>query len=541
METKKSAGTFGAPPGNLSAPEALSALHRNELRSFRKRRKKVIKRHLSGSYARFVLGTTKDYLGFVVYAWARALWDYNMVPTVFLDRVAIISSAALASTVMFFALLWCIFCKFPPVDRLFYLWSHYVLPGVSTANSILPDLFEILSDEEVACACDALSKPISESKDTGTHREFNLDVAKLLLQCSALMYERTAFPLLDALALTTAEESWKLPANLLHASHTAAVNTALHRHPQELKIEDFVARYGLKYQTLSELNSLSSASCGAFWHPDKNFIILAYKGTSPEVFDEYATDLAYMPKHAGGWIHGFGKVHGGFFSKVFPSRLAPKCLMPYTTIEHGVTIIANALLEGKPQGTEINVWTTGHSLGCSVASLVYARQINEPPDLSRSIVMRDGYIFAAPIVCDITSANAFDNQMRRNGRPRTLWRGKDIVATGLPHMGDCPEWGVSASSVFSYAHLGVEISLKPDICRVRGTHVTPGSDVCITTAYNASEKKPLPPDEARRLENMRKRLKLAQWIPVLGQFLSHAPVSYWVALSEVKASHCEWE
>ena len=44
-------------------------------------------------------------------------------------------------------------------------------------------------------------------------------------------------------------------------------------------------------------------------------------------------------------------------------------------------------------------------MGCSLAGLVYARMINEPDDFDDSVVIRDAYLFAAPIVCDVESAN----------------------------------------------------------------------------------------------------------------------------------------
>jgi len=91
------------------------------------------------------------------------------------------------------------------------------------------------------------------------------------------------------------------------------------------------------------------------------------------------------------------------------------------TIKQAVSVCAKQLLLNQPAGTQINVvrdshclgvptshplqWSTGHSLGCALGSLVYARQINEPGDFGRSVVIRDAYLFAAPILCDIQSVN----------------------------------------------------------------------------------------------------------------------------------------
>ena len=36
---------------------------------------------------------------------------------------------------------------------------------------------------------------------------------------------------------------------------------------------------------------------------------------------------------------------------------------------------------------------------------MYARQINEPRDLGKNVMVRDAYLFAAPILCDVDSVN----------------------------------------------------------------------------------------------------------------------------------------
>lgn len=523
------------PVRSLAVPGALHALHSDELSRFLRHPDKIRDPRLG--YGWFVLATVRDFIGFLVATWTRALWDAFLSPTVLLDRISIIAFAALASFIMYGALLWCLFCKLSFVDSIFNLVSQRFLGGVSLANSVLPELFDVLSGEQLACAFDALSRPVAECRDTDTRRDFNLDIAKLLLQCSAIMYERTSASIMDALRVDARREERKQPddttpfedeefdrsipgaglANEVGQAAAKKINAALHYHPEELTIAEFAEKYGLVYTTISELNSQSSASCGLFYHPDKTFIILAYKGTSPAEYSEWATDLLYAPKHAGGWIRGFDKCHGGFFSKVFPARLDRGSRMPYTTIQRAISILAEQLLRGKPPGTQVNVWTTGHSLGCSLASLVYARQIDEPTELSPSIVIRDAYLFAAPVVCDITSVNAFDNRMRHQVHPRTMWRvsnGKDMVATGLPHMGDYPEWGVSAYSALSFAHLGAEINLRPGVCIVRGTHVTPGSDVRIVTQYHPKDAAAT--DQEKRRAVARKVLKDAENIPIAG-------------------------
>lgn len=49
---------------------------------------------------------------------------------------------------------------------------------------------------------------------------------------------------------------------------------------------------------------------------------------------------------------------------------------------------------------QINVWFTGHSLGCATASLVYCRHLMRPKDLGKKAILRDSYLFACPILTD---------------------------------------------------------------------------------------------------------------------------------------------
>lgn len=90
---------------------------------------------------------------------------------------------------------------------------------------------------------------------------------------------------------------------------------------------------------------------------------------------------------------------------------------------------------------QINVWVTGHSLGCATASLVYARFLAREHEIGAHSDLRDAYIFAAPIVSDresvegdhaqhltchahLTSVRTvFNSKMFTNpDRPKTMWR-----------------------------------------------------------------------------------------------------------------------
>jgi len=184
--------------------------------------------------------------------------------------------------------------------------------------------------------------PPRDWRDTQT-RIFNLDIAKILFQCSALMYEHTSRPLQDALETTrqalpsqkpTVDPSISQPGEVLQSAVGSAnakqISASLHEHnDEESEMARFAARLGIKYATFSELNTQTSAVCGCFWDPKSNYIILAFKGTGPTEFVEWAADLSYEPVDAGDYIKGFGRVHGGFMESVFPRRMQPGARLPY--------------------------------------------------------------------------------------------------------------------------------------------------------------------------------------------------------------------
>jgi hypothetical protein len=136
------------------------------------------------------------------------------------------------------------------------------------------------------------------------------------------MYERTSAPLHDALDASTRHHSrhvHRQPTDL-HTSKPGAllsallgpdaaqhVNIQLHANAEEDALASFASRLGVRYNTVSELNSQGSAFCGMFWDPASTWIILAYKGTSPTEFVEWTTDFSFNPRDAGHWIRGWGK------------------------------------------------------------------------------------------------------------------------------------------------------------------------------------------------------------------------------------------
>lgn len=95
---------------------------------------------------------------------------------------------------------------------------------------------------------------------------------------------------------------------------------------------------------------------------------------------------------------------------------------------------------------------TGHSLGTAVASLAYARAVSAKNDFGRKCVVRDAYLFATPIMTDVTSVHAFNYAMFKNvEKTRTMWRITNVGYTFHRHMDGVLTSGYHrSSSAFVY-------------------------------------------------------------------------------------------
>ena len=453
--------------------------------------------------------------------------------------------------------------------------------------SAYPQIFHQLSDEQIQISSKALSQPMPprHSHDSQT-RIFNLDIAKVLFQCSALMYERTSEPLQGALKSTrealhkalpsqkpTVDPSISQPGEVLQTAVGSAtakkILASLHQNNnEESEMASFAARLKIEYATVSELNSQSSAFCGCFWDPKSNYIIVAFKGTEPTEFDEWAGDFSYEPVEAGDYIRGFGRVHGGFMERIFPRRIEPGERLPYCesfchyikvrlsisyhisisidTIRDAVRHTATSLSQNLPLGTKINVWFTGHSLGTALASLVYARAVNEPHEFGEDVVLRDAYLFATPIIADVQSVRAFHNRLNHDPR-RMMWRvtnGLDAVATALPDAGDNTAIPLGEYNLFSFAHLGMELTLReaPQKSVVGGNAFPHGTIVRIESGVTTRPGPATPPHKVSAADEQAIE-KLHKWekIPILGRVLAHAPALYWYMLQNIQLGECEWQ
>ncbi|GJJ13132.1 hypothetical protein Clacol_007382 [Clathrus columnatus] len=537
----------------------LRALHADEIAYLSQEwRQNRVPKVVENSYTYLFLRTTRRYIKFLWETWSRALWSTVFLPTTFFDRLSIAAFSIVSSWIVFILLIWCLIANHPMFIKTFNRWSKENASGMTLINAAYPNMFKEYTHEQFQAAGIALAKPLRGSPNTSTKRVFNLDIAKFLLQCSALMYERTSAPLHDALdvskrvghrhgrrpSVVNSDKPGAILTAVLGEDVANEVNNHLHTNAQEDVLAAFASRLGIRYNTVSELNSQASAFCGIFWDPASTWIVLAFKGTTPTEFVEWTTDFSFNPRDVGHWIRGWRRAHGGFVDKIFPKRIKRGARLPYDTIREAIKTVSAHLLVNKPPDTDINVWMTGHSLGCALASLVYARQINESRELGSNVTVRDAYLFGAPILCDVDSVNAFNNRMNHDyDHPRTMWRitnGLDCVARSLPHSGDYSEWNMSPYNLFSYAHIGTEIQIRPAPCSsvVSGeTHIVPGSHVRIDSALMANVSVLSKDTEFRKSQQTIRKL---QKLPIIGRIVSHGTAGYWLTLNEVKTGACEW-
>jgi hypothetical protein len=317
------------------------------------------------------------------------------------------------------------------------------------------------------------------------------------------------------------------------------------------KIREFVADFGMDFEPVSELNSTSSAFCGLFWDPKGNWIVVSFKGTAPLEFGEWLSDLNAKLVECSDSIAGFSKCHLGFKERVFPADVSSLGnSRPYDTISLAIKTLAKYLhkANGLDKDKKINVWFTGHSLGCATASLAYSRLLMHEKDIGKKAVLRDAYLFAAPILTDRPSVDVFNNKMiEKKKEIKTMWRitsNGDVVATCLPQLGDDRSIAVSPNNAFAFAHLGANIIMKdhPTVNNVSGHHMLYGSPVSIKSKFTADQIAQMRaehlaiPGEARR-EQIGVFL---QKIPLIGRVIAHCTIFYWDQLDRIGIGKCEW-
>lgn len=511
----------------------------------------------SARYARFFVDT---WFGLLVTSFFGGLGPFDWF-TMFVYAFG-------GTVVLFFVLIGCLIINSPILVNTYKDWSRREGGGLGIVNSSNPNLFKSLTVEQAEAGKEFLSADISTrvEKDTDSERHFNFDAAKLLLQFSAIVYEHPNESIRAAITATEQGEEMKgykhrkslfsmtpilNKAVTLDSTSEDKVNSALDSEGDGI-IRTFCKGFGIDFEPLSELNSSSSAFAGVFWDPKSTWIVVAFKGTSPIEFGEWISDLNTKMSNVGSHIPGFRKVHKGFKDRVYPDDVSSTGgVRPYDTISAGVKALSKWLRQnnGVPGKPKINVWFTGHSLGCATASLVYCRALMRPKDIGKKSNLRDSYLFACPILSDRETVDVFNAKMLEDPKkPKTMWRitsNGDFVATCLPELGDYTSIAVSPTNAFAFAHLGTEIKLRdyPRTPNATGNHIYYGSDIHIESKFTKEEI--LAQREASLARPGEKdRIVLGQWlqaIPLIGRVIAHGCVFYWDQMERMGIEGtCEW-
>ncbi|KAF9515684.1 hypothetical protein BS47DRAFT_1391347 [Hydnum rufescens UP504] len=364
------------------------------------------------------------------------------------------------TVVLPFVLVLCLVARFPPLTGIYYAWSAFFGGNHGLINSSNPNLFKSLTVEQADAGKDALADPLEPPTDAVRH--FNFDIAKLLLQIASVVYEHSN----DAIrnAAFGGVDSFRRDFTFLES-------------PGDATIRRFCRQFDIEYQPIS--------------------------GTGPVEFGDWLSDLDATMVSCADYIPNFRRVHKGFKERVFPDKgLRPaerQDQRPYNTISMSVKALV-AHLSARHAGQQINVWFTGHSLmRCATATLIYSRMLMKPEEVGENGILRDAYLFAAPIVADPQSVIAFNEKIFEQGAPkRTMWRitsNDDFVATGLPEFGDhlpisdIESLHTDRKNNLFFSHFGIEIVLydHPHSSSVPDHRLTPKHTVVIDSAFTQAE------------------------------------------------------
>lgn len=630
-----SSSTGGAPGNNVfddSAIELATAHVHESLRSLladelpdladSKGHKVFTDPYLYVSYESF-----KSYLHFLYTTWVNVIisfWHLLKGQIKVYDFLCLAWFSALVSGVLTMGVLTCLMVKLPLVERLSHVMS-ILNGGFSSTNALNTHMFSSLTSKEVR-----FSKAALASTAPVKGKEFNLEVAKLLLLFASVVYERTAeatresvkhthsVPRLLRRGKSTSPRNGSplanspSPASPLtpptsrsthsrHSSHHARslshfasqmqssltqvhktaqdshllkvfgksasqIRAILHSGSGDNVIQDLVGRLDVEYEPVSELNSASSSFAALFWDKRQNWVVVAFKGTSPAEFDEWLTDFDITRVAAGHRLPGYKEVHRGFKNRLFPDKDGAH-RTPYETIMAAIKIVTNDLASrtDKP----INLWFCGHSLGCAMASLSYTRAMLGLDGLNPRVELCDAYLYGAPVVCDMASAKVFNDYMNhrqtQTGKTRTIWRvtnHSDAVTTLLPMLGDDPLYP-NTTSLFAYAHLGSEVKMRAGAGNsiIVDNYCTPNTPArVISCADNSSfesddetevdhpigygmgraEYAAFKEGKSKRAVGVPWWISGMEYLPLFGRMVSHFPGLYFRSLQQMAPGDFQW-
>jgi hypothetical protein len=319
-------------------------------------------------------------------------------------------------------------------------WLQY-FPGGNPMLWADPDIVKHMPADRVDLAKSILAAPLSDinfdSKSNRPVGRFSIDVAQLLLLMSTAMYMRE--------------------------SNSYNEETAL------AEIRAIAKEWGLRFESVAQLsttgNPFRGPFCGIFVQEGPNpFLVVAFKGTTPFDYGEWSSDFQ-LAKTVAPFLDG--RVHKGFYDKLFPDIDSVNCVHPYGAIIRRLKEEIAAL--GTISGTQVPIWITGHSLGAALATVFASRLLKCSGDLGdlNKFRLMDCYNFGCPPIGDASFAISVEsNQNMPIDRYSEIWRviGDADVVTRVPFVNENINvlTRVGIDQIHNYAHVGVPIRLHWD-------------------------------------------------------------------------------
>ncbi|GAA5900348.1 hypothetical protein JCM8208_005334 [Rhodotorula glutinis] len=416
---------------NTQANRALQApilSHVQELYSFAKYRKTPFERMRASGPAQAIASAVL----FILHGLKSIVWDVILSPSTYLSdpvqSLAIILVYPLFGTVIFLlGLVFALGRIGGYGDSLIDYISDRWAKGYSIVNWANPDFFT-----DLAPSVDEAQKYLDGSKQTTDYQEWPLDpsapgrestlvrtiplpLVRALLAFNALVYERKDQLVVQAKeVVSTAYEAF---GDASEAFYEQLENAAQMLVLSEGRIAAQAALYGLRFEGVSDLNSVAGSFAGLFFSKPgslKPFIVLSFKDVIVRALKQVAKALRRDDK------------------------------------------------------TKVQLWVTGHSLGGAYAELAYMRLLASPADLGSDIELRDCYTYGAPRPGDGQLASEYEKMsLTPLERPNSLWRVKnrlDLVTRvplGIADDEDRRD-ALTPLDVLNYAHLGPALRLhKP--------------------------------------------------------------------------------
>ncbi|KAI8974126.1 Alpha/Beta hydrolase protein [Pilobolus umbonatus] len=303
--------------------------------------------------------------------------------------------------------------------------------------------------------------PISASD--ARKRTFDISIAQTCVLLSSLIYERNGRNVQKAFKISNTHlaEGEELPAEQETKMKKLLWDS-------EYRIRAIAESWGLHFAGVSELKSLGGPFCGIFWSETEPFIVVVFKGTTPTNYEEFLVDCTIQRSDANAYL--FGSVHQGFYESLFSTTAYGEQDIrdPYGAILAAVHEKAAQLQEKLNTTEPIQLWIAGHSLGAALSSLLFARWLKCPADLTDRLVLRDAYVIGMPAVGDSDFASAFSSYSNLPvTHSSTLWRiiNKYDIICRLPPAYDSKSIGnfVSDYDFFNYSHIGHAVQINSKI------------------------------------------------------------------------------